>query len=223
MNNIKRTGFSKGRSQSFFDAWDNLVRRYLLSEVNREFFFPSYFTKNLVNIQSIATVSVDMDYAANPDHVEMPAFGMMMSFYKEYNHVKYFGFGPDENHVDRNMGSLLGVYEYDVAENLTPYQVPQECGNRTNTQMVTLSSPSTNHQLTITSPGFEFSALPCTPFELENALHQDELPRYYQTTLCVYSKQLGVGGDDSWGLPILEEYHLSNKEPQHLHFCLKGE
>lgn len=179
--------------------------------------------KVVYTITGDGTVSVDMDYAPNPDHIEMPAFGLMMSFYKEYNHIKYFGFGPDENHIDRNMGSLLGVYEYDVEKNLTPYQVPQECGNRTNTQMVTISSPTTNHHMTITSSGFEFSALPCTPFELENALHQDELPGYYQTTLCIYSRQMGVGGDDSWGLRTLDEYLLSNKEAQHLHFSFKGE
>lgn len=67
------------------------------------------------------------------------------------------------------------------------------------------------------------NTLPCTPFELENALHQDELPNYYQTVMCMYSKQMGVGGDDSWGLRPLDEYLLSNSEPQHLHFSFIGE
>lgn len=168
------------------------------------------------------TVSVDMEYMPSKEYIEMPAFGMLFSLYKEYDHVKYFGFGPDENHVDRNKGSLLGLYEYDVEKNLTPYQVPQECGNRTNTQRVTVESPSTGYGMTFCSEGFEFSALPNTPFELENALHQDELPEYYQTTLCIYSKQMGVGGDDSWGLRPLEEYLLSNTEKQHLHFSFRG-
>ena len=173
------------------------------------------------------TVTADLRYRPSEAYIEMPAFGMRFSLYKEYDHVRYFGLGPDENYIDRNKGALLGRYEYNVKDNLTPYQVPQECGNRTGTRQVTLTSHKNGHSMTFfasePATGFEFSALPCTPYELENALHQDELSPYYQTSLCIYARQMGVGGDDSWGLRTLDEFLLSNREPQQLRFSFRGE
>ena len=69
---------------------------------------------------------------------------------------------------------------------------------------------------------FEFSALPYTPFELENARHLDELPQIYQTVLCVYEKQMGVGGDDTWGARTHDEFLLS-RDIHHLHLSIKAQ
>ena len=48
--------------------------------------------------------------------------------------------------------------------------------------------------------------LPHSAYELENALHLDELPRVRYTWVRIAAKQMGVGGDDSWGAPVHEEY-----------------
>ena len=68
----------------------------------------------------------------------------------------------------------------------------------------------------------EFSALPYTPFELENVKHQDELPVPYQTVVCVYEKQMGIAGDDTWGARTHDEFLLSNNEKHHLRLSIKG-
>lgn len=44
-------------------------------------------------------------------------------------HVSYYGFGPEENYIDRNKGAMLGKYDYNVTDNCTPYLYPQECSN----------------------------------------------------------------------------------------------
>ncbi|MBO5282013.1 MAG: hypothetical protein J6B43_02620, partial [Lachnospiraceae bacterium] len=46
---------------------------------------------------------------------------------------------------------------------------------------------------------FAFSCLPYTAEELENALHQEELPPARRTVLCVLGAVRGLGGRDSWG------------------------
>ena len=48
---------------------------------------------------------------------------------------------------------------------------------------------------------FEFSVLPYSAYELENAMHIEELPPVNYTWVRIIGKQMGVGGDDSWGAP----------------------
>ena len=59
---------------------------------------------------------------------------------------------------------------------------------------------------------FAFSCLPYTASEIENALHHEELPPARRTVLCVYGAVRGVGGIDSWGTDVEEEYHISAEE-----------
>ena len=54
---------------------------------------------------------------------------------KDMEHVSYYGFGPEENYIDRNKGAILGRYNYNVTDNCTPYLYPQECGNRTHAKV----------------------------------------------------------------------------------------
>ena len=131
----------------------------------------------------------------------------------------YYGFGPEENYIDRNKGALLGKYTYQVTDNLTPYLYPQECGNRTHVRELSVAGENT--KLKIKGEDFEFSALHYTPYELENARHKDELPNVYQTVLCINEKQMGIAGDDTWGAKTHDEF-LLDKEKHHLRFSFKG-
>jgi beta-galactosidase len=58
----------------------------------------------------------------------------------------------------------------------------------------------------------EFSALPWTPFEIENAPHPNELPPIHRTVLRPALMRRGVGGDDSWGARTHPEYLLPRGE-----------
>ncbi|MCF0106908.1 MAG: glycoside hydrolase family 2, partial [Holdemanella sp.] len=165
-------------------------------------------------------MDIDMENMPGFNDIEMPAFGMMFHLYKEYDQVTYFGYGPDENYIDRNKGALLGKFEYNVRKNVTPYLYPQECGNRTNVQSIEVSNGE--HSIIFEGKNMEFSAIPYTPFEMENARHQDELPEPYQTVVCIYESQMGVGGDDTWGAKTLDEFLLSNKDEHTLHISVKG-
>lgn len=175
--------------------------------------------KLIYTIYGDGEITIDMDYQPNDQDIEMPAFGIMFQLYKEYDQVEYFGFGPDENYIDRNKGAVLGKYQYQVKDNMTKYLYPQECGNRTNVQFIHI----TNGKYSLMFKGLvEFSALPYTPFEIENAKHLDELPQPYQTVLCIYEKQMGVAGDNTWGAKTHDEFLLSNHDQHHLHISFIG-
>ena len=63
-------------------------------------------------------------------------------------------------------------------------------------------------------------ALPWTAFELQNALHPEDLPPIRRTVVRIAAAQMGVGGDDSWGAPVAERYRLPAAEPRRLRFTL---
>ena len=56
---------------------------------------------------------------------------------------------------------------------------------------------------------------------LEEALHQDELPKPRHMFLRLLAAQMGVGGDDSWMSPVHEQYQLPADQPLSLNVQLK--
>ena len=61
--------------------------------------------------------------------------------------------------------------------------------------------------LRFSSPsGMEFSALPWSPFEIENAAHHVDLPPIQNTFIRPALARRGVGGDDSWGARTHPEF-----------------
>ena len=70
------------------------------------------------------------------------------------------------------------------------------------------------------SAPFEMSVLPYSAYELENAMHLDELPSVRYTWVRIAAKQMGVGGDDSWGAPVHEEYRIHADQPMKLEFII---
>lgn len=164
-------------------------------------------------------IVVDMYLDAFENHIEMPAFGILLQTYADLDEVSYYGNGPEENYIDRKKGAVLGRFTYNVKENLTPYLYPQECGNRTDIRE--LSVHSKKHALLIAGNMFECSVLPYSPFVLENAKHQWELPQAYETVLSINEKQMGIAGDNTWGARTHDEFLLT-KEKHHLRISIKG-
>jgi beta-galactosidase len=127
-----------------------------------------------------------------------PEFGVCFKMDAAFNHVSFLGLGPEETYCDRKQGAKLGVYENLVLDNVPAYLMPQECGNHTDVRWAAVTDGA-GIGLLFQSASMEFSALPYTPHELENAAHPQELPTPYQTVVRVAAKQMGLGAEDSWG------------------------
>lgn len=167
------------------------------------------------------TMKVNLDYTPVEGLSDLPEFGMLFQLPCEYDTMTWYGRGPEENYADRKHGARLGVYTKKVTENVTPYVIPQECGNVTDVRWVQIS----DHQrvgLMFQGTGFECNVLPYTPHELENASHHYELPPIYKTIVRISAAQMGVGGDDSWGARPHDEYLLPNTKEYHLEFTVQG-
>ena len=139
---------------------------------------------------------------------DMPEFGLLLAADADLRRLRWYGEGPEESYVDRRRGARLGVYSGEVAAQLTPYVRPQEAGSHTGVRWAEVTDDDGAGLRFDCAGGMEFSALPWTPFEIENALHPNELPPIHRTVLRPALMRRGVAGDDSWGARTHPEYRL---------------
>ena len=153
---------------------------------------------------------------------DMPEFGMLFTADASLHHLSWYGEGPHECYVDRRGSARLGVYASDVREGLTPYLRPQEAGSRTGVRWATVTDDRGAGLRFDCADGMEFSALPWTPFEIENATHHTELPQTGHTVLRPALKRRGVAGDQAWGAQTHPEYRLPQGEELVFRFGFEG-
>ena len=156
---------------------------------------------------------------------DMPEFGVLFKFNADYDHVKWYGFGPAETYADRKHGAKLGIYENSVSDNMARYLVPQECGNKEGVRWASITDRKGRgmlFEMDKNNGPMMFSALPYTPHEMENAMHPYELPEVHYTVVRAAKGQMGVGGDDSWGAQTHPEYLLNTDGKMEFSFVFKG-
>ena len=167
------------------------------------------------------TIETTLSYDPVKELGDMPEFGMMFKLDADYDTVKWYGLGPQETYADRQHGGKYGVYENKVADNIAEYLVPQESGNKCSVRYARVMDKKGRGMLFF-GDELSFSALPYTPHELENAAHHFELPPVHYTVVRVAKKQMGVGGDDSWGSHTHPEYLIDTSEKMEFTFCFRG-
>lgn len=153
---------------------------------------------------------------------EIPEVGMMLALPGAFQRLSWYGRGPHENYWDRAEGAKLGIYESTVAEQLTPYLRPQECGNKTDVRWLTLTDASGVGLRIGGAPTVEANALAYSPEELEAHDHPYKLPPSDRVYVRVNYRQMGVGGDDSWGAKTHPEFTLYANRTYAYGYTLQG-
>ena len=168
------------------------------------------------------SVKVHASYKGIKGLPDLPAFGLEWRLKEKYHNVRYYGMGPEENYIDRCEGARLGIFETTAEKNVSGYLVPQECGNRTGVRWLELSDEEgTGIRFEAAGQPFEAGVLPWSTRELDAASHKEELSIPHYTWVRVLAKQMGVGGDDSWGAPVHEQYRISSAENLDVEFFIK--
>ena len=154
----------------------------------------------------------------------MPEYGLMFTLDADYENIKWYGYGAEENYIDRKHGAKLGVYENKVINNMSKYLRPQECGNKEGVRYALVTDDKNRGLIFVADEkeGFSFSALPYSPSQLEEIGYSYELGKIYHTFVRVSKARLGVGGDDSWGAKTHDEFRLQSKGKMHFSFSFKG-
>jgi len=176
-------------------------------------------------------ITVNVFYKGVKGLPELPAFGLRFIMPTLVDKYMYDGLSG-ETYPDRMEGAEHGVYEIEDVS-LTPYLMPQECGMRMGTNWLEITrhtslnnsrKDNTNQVLRIEKKeeAFAFSCLPYTACEIENAMHQEELPPARRTVLCVYGAVRGVGGIDSWGSDVEPAYRINAEEDLSYSFVIQS-
>ena len=130
------------------------------------------------------TIETTMVYEPVEGLCDMPEFGMMFKMDAEFDHLRWYGLGPDETDSDYMCGGKLGIYENKVADNMAKYYASQECGKKCGVRFAEITN-SKGRGMRFFGDELTFCALPYTPHELENAGHVYELPEVHNTVVRV--------------------------------------
>jgi len=161
------------------------------------------------------------------DLPEIVRMGMNLVMPRRFDQMTWYGRGPHESYWDRKTSAFVGLYNGSVADQYWAYLRPQENGNKTDVRWVTITDENGN--------GLFFEGMPLLSvsahhnimedFEsmertdgrqvdgvvVENRHTTDVKPRDL-TSVNIDYKQMGVGGDNSWGAKTHEEYRLTEDE-----------
>ncbi|WP_204499954.1 glycoside hydrolase family 2 TIM barrel-domain containing protein [Aquibacillus albus] len=176
-------------------------------------------TKVIYTVYADGSIRVKSAYQGANGLPIMPIFAVSFKIPADYHNLEWYAQGPEENYSDRAMGTKLGIFKNQVTNNLSKYLMPQESGNRTGVRWVNVTDQKGQGiKISSFNKALECNFSPYTAFELENAQHHYELPNVHYTVVTVAGKQMGVGGDDSWGAPVHDEHLIKSNEDMEFEF-----
>lgn len=144
---------------------------------------------------------------------ELPRFGMKMILPVTFEFIEYYGRGPQENYCDRNTAAFVANYKSNVTDQYFPYVRPQENGYKTEVRSLKVFNQLGYGLEFIGNPTLGFSALHYSIEDLdqltrENYKHLNDLKPREEVFVNIDYKQMGVGGDNSWGARPHDQYQL---------------
>ncbi len=158
---------------------------------------------------------------------EIVRMGMNLIMPRRFDQVTWLGRGPQENYQDRKTGAFVGLYKLPVSGFYFPYVRPQENGNRTDVRWAAVTDSTGNGLLFKGMPLLEVTTHHQIMEDFESPVRtvgrfvdgqkvinrhvNDVIPRDL-TSVNIDFKQMGVGGDNSWGAWTHDQYRLTAKE-----------
>ena len=143
---------------------------------------------------------------------EIVRMGTNLEMPGEFDQMSWLGRGPHESYLDRKTSAFVGLYSGSVAEQYWAYIRPQENGNKTDVRWVTITDDNGNGLFFEGIPLLSVSAHHNTLEDFEKGKHPTDIKPRDLTSVNIDYKQMGVGGDNSWGALTHKEYRLTEKE-----------
>lgn len=188
--------------------------RSFLSAVGKE---PGIDSEVLYRVYGNGEIVIENQVAASLLLPYLPRIGLELRLPRALDRLTWFGRGPYENYVDRKSGAAVGLYHSTVAEQLTPYVYPSECGGKEDARWMALTGPQGRGLMVKGLDLFHFDALFHTIQDLEQAKHLYKLIPRSEVILHLDARHMGVGGDDGWMASVHKEFLIP---PGRYHFRL---
>jgi len=172
-------------------------------------------------------LQVDYHFSPLQDSLPLiPRLGMSMVLPLSFSHTEWYGRGPHETYWDRKSSGKIGIYQGPIEEQYHRYPRPQETGNKSDVRWMTLHSPSAS--ITVYPANHQVLSSSVWPFGMEEldfvagkdggksasglvpvtARHGADIIHGSQVHWNIDHRQMGVGGDTSWGRPVHEKYTI---------------
>ena len=158
--------------------------------------------------------SVEVNAKKNPSKPFLPKFGMRFIMPEGNERVEYFGYGPMESYVDKNLASRLSYFKTTATDNFEPYVRPQENSSHFGTRRAfvgNLFGHGIKFENLYDGDSFSFCASHFRAETLEKTPHDYELVPEKSTVVCIDMRMSGIGSN-SCGPQLAEKYRVNDEK-----------
>ncbi|WP_057832924.1 glycoside hydrolase family 2 TIM barrel-domain containing protein [Colwellia sp. TT2012] len=197
-----------------------------------DLFVGSYQVNYQISTNGRIHVSSKLNLADEQELADIPRMGMQLVMPGEFQFISWFGRGPHENYADRKTSAAIGLYQAAVKEQIHHYARPQENANKTDVRWLAMISPTGAGLLAVGDKPLSVSAWPYLQQDIDfvdgrdgsasasglvpvTSKHGAELIMRDLVTVNIDDKQMGVGGDTSWGRLVHAAYRIPAKSYQY--------
>ncbi|MGE5944772.1 MAG: glycoside hydrolase family 2 TIM barrel-domain containing protein [Flavobacteriales bacterium] len=182
--------------------------------------------QTLYTISGDGSILLDNTFKKEQSNLpDLPRLGLNIQLLKEFDNISWYGRGPYENYWDRKTGAKIGLYSGKVEDFNWSYIRPQENGNKSDVRWLSLTNKDGKGIKIYGLPTLDFSAHHSIMEDFESLERTDgrqqegdivknrhtiDVQTRDLTSLNIDYKQMGVGGDDSWGAETHDIYKLLN-------------
>ncbi|HIF9405805.1 TPA: beta-galactosidase subunit alpha [Photobacterium damselae] len=159
-----------------------------------------------INVEGQLNIELRGERYGDYPHV-IPVIGLDLGINGDFDQVKYYGRGPEENYQDSQQANMIDVYQTNVADMFVNYPFPQNNGNRQHVRWAALTNRHGTGLLVKPQQDINFSAWFCTNENLHAAQHTIELEKSGYITLNLDHQVMGLGSN-SWGSEVLDSYRV---------------
>lgn len=161
---------------------------------------------------------IDVDYKLDVqrgDLPQIPRVGMYMVLKGEYDQMTWFGRGPHENYWDRKTSANIDLFKKDVWSQFEAYIRPQETANKSDVRWFALQNKEGDgilikgkQELNASAWNFTMDDIDYLPFNVKRK-HGGSIKKKDMVWVNIDYKQMGVGGDNTWGAQTHPEYTIT--------------
>ena len=199
-------------------------------------FSGGYQVKYSIRDNGQIKVSVKLTIAPGQKLPNLPRLGMQLAMPGEFKQMSWFGRGPHESYADRKTSAAISLYKGLVKDQIHHYARPQENANKTDVRWMALKNSQGLGLLAVGEKTLNTSAWPYKQSDIDfingkdgsesasglvpvTTKHGAEVPIRDLVTVNIDHKQMGVGGDTSWGRLVHKQYTIPAKD-YHYSFTL---
>ncbi len=157
-------------------------------------------------------VNIALDADIISECIYLSRFGFEFMLSDKMSKLEYFGMGPMENYVDMCTHAKVGYYTSRVKDEYVAYPKPQEHGNHTHTNYLSVCDRHQHTGLIFTSDdAFEFNASNYSSDQLTYATHTNDIGDKGKTIVRIDYKVSGISSN-SCDSELSRKYQLNEKK-----------